>query len=203
MKLSILICTMPERSQMFNAIKAKILNQIEKAKTNEVEVLSNDRLDITTGEKRNLLLAQSKGDFIVFVDDDDDVYEYYVAEIVNTINENPNIDCIGTNGIISFNGQNSRQWFISISYKHWHESAGVYYRTPNHISPIRREIAIGIGFPNQHHGEDFAYSMSILPHLHKEAIIAKPLYHYQSRVAITNHPPNQDENGAPYRPAWR
>ena len=199
MKLSILICTMPERSQMFNAIKAKILNQIEKAKTNEVEVLSNDRLDITTGEKRNLLLAQSKGDFIVFVDDDDDVYEYYVAEIVNTINENPNIDCIGTNGIISFNGQNSKQWFISISYKHWHESAGVYYRTPNHISPIRREIAIGIGFPNQHHGEDFAYSMSILPHLHKEAIIAKPLYHYQARGE--NIP--QVENGAPYRPAWR
>ena len=200
MKLSILICTMPERSQMFNTLKSKILNQIEKAKTNEVEVLSNDQLDITTGEKRNLLLGQSKGDFIVFVDDDDDVYEYYVEEILNTINKNPNIDCIGTNGIISFNGQNPKRWFISISYKNWHESGEIYYRTPNHISPIRREIAIEIGFPNQHHGEDFVYSMGVFQHLKKEATIEKPLYHYQTRQ---NVPQPHIENNEPYRPAWR
>lgn len=190
---------MPERSEMFKKLHDKISKQIEKAKTKEVEILSDDSLDITTGKKRNLLLAQSKGDFVVFVDDDDDVYDYYVEEILNTINKNPEIDCIGTNGIISFNGQNPKRWFISKSYKHWHESGDTYYRTPNHISPIRREIAIGIGFPNQYHGEDFEYSISILPHLHKEAIIAKPLYHYQARGE--NIP--QVENGAPYRPAWR
>lgn len=199
MKLSILICTMPERSEMFKTLHEKISKQIEKAKTNEVEILSNDKLDITTGKKRNLLIDKSKGDFIVFVDDDDDVYDYYVEEILNTINKNPDIDCIGTNGIISFNGKNPKRWFISKAYKHWHESQEVYYRTPNHISPVRKKIAEKVPFPNEYHGEDFVYSMGILPFLHEEAIIEKPLYHYQARGENTPHV----ENGAPYRPAWR
>lgn len=199
MKLSILVCTMPERSIMFNALYNKISKQIEKFNENEVEILSNNRLDITTGEKRNLLITESVGDFIVFVDDDDDVYDYYVEEILNAINQNNNVDCIGINGIITFNGQNERKWFISKEYKHWHEIADIYYRTPNHISPIRRSIAISTPFPNQHHGEDFAFSMAVLPHLQNEIKIEKPLYHYQSRATLNPH----IENGAPYRPAWR
>jgi hypothetical protein len=44
--------------------------------------------------------------------------------------------------------------------------------------------------------------MGVLPHLHKEATIQNPLYHYQARAAI-NHPQTQVENGAPYRPPFR
>jgi glycosyltransferase involved in cell wall biosynthesis len=194
---------MPERSEMFRALQCKILEQIEKTKANEVELLSNDRMDVSTGQKRNMLIDSSSGDFVVFVDDDDDVYDCYIEEILKTITENPNVDCIGINGLISFNGQNHKKWFISKKFERWYESAEVYYRTPNHISPIRRTIAKLVPFPNIHHGEDFAYSIGILPHLHNEATIEKPLYHYQSKVAVANHPPNQDENGAPYRPAWR
>jgi hypothetical protein len=200
MKLSILICTMPERGEMFRALHSKVSQQIEKIKTNEVEIISNDQMGITTGQKRNILISQSIGDFIVFIDDDDDVYEYYVEEILKTINENPNADCIGINGVISFNGQNHQKWFISKNFNSWYENAGVYYRTPNHISPIKKTIAQHIGFPNTHHGEDFAYSMGVLPHLHSEATIQKPLYHYQSR-AESSQP--QVENGAPYRPPFR
>ena len=199
MKLSILICTMPERSEMFRALHSKISQQIENAKTKEVELLSNDRMDVSTGEKRNMLIDSSSGDFVVFVDDDDDVYDCYVEEILKTINENPNIDCVGINGVISFNGQNHKQWFISKDFQRWYESADIYYRTPNHISPIRKTIAQLFPFPNVHHGEDYAYSNGVLPHLHNEAKIEKPLYHYQAR----GESPRQNENGAIYRRAWR
>ena len=202
MKLSILICTIPERSQMFRVLHDKISQQIKKIKTNGVEIISNDQIGISTGQKRNLLISQSVGDFIVFIDDDDDIYDYYVEEILKSINENPNADCIGINGIISFNGENHQKWFISKKFERWYESAGVYYRTPNHISPIRRTIAQLVGFPNIHHGEDFAYSLGVLPYLNLEATIDKPLYHYQSR-ATTNYPQTQVENGAPYRPPFR
>jgi hypothetical protein len=199
MKLSILICTMPQRVEMFNAIHSKLLHQIETSAKGEVEVLANGMVDITTGHKRNLLMQEAKGEFVVFVDDDDDVYDWYVSEIVKTINENPEIDCIGTNGIISFNGENPRKWFISIAYQNWYESAEVYYRTPNHISPIRRTIASSIPFPNIYRGEDSAFSLAIHPLLKKEAIIEKPIYHYRFCSPIVT----QVENGAPYRPAWR
>ena len=202
MKLSILICTMPQRAEMFRVLHAKISQQIEKAETKEVELLSNDQMGISTGQKRNLLINESCGEFVVFIDDDDDIFDCYVEEILKTITENPSVDCIGINGVISFNGQNHQKWFISKKFERWYESAGVYYRTPNHISPIRRTIAQLIPFPNIHHGEDFAYSIGILPHLHKEATIEKPLYHYQSRATI-HHPPTQVENGAPYRPPFR
>jgi len=200
MKLSILICTMPQRAEMFGVLHAKISQQIEKAKTKEVELLSNDQMDIITGEKRNLLINQSSGDFVVFIDDDDDIFDCYVEEILKAITENPNVDCIGINGVISFNGQNHQKWFISKRFNSWYESAGVYYRTPNHISPIKKTIAEFIGFPKIHHGEDFAYSMGVLPHLNKEVIIQKPLYHYQSRAESNQ---SQVENGAPYRPPFR
>jgi hypothetical protein len=199
MKLSILICTMPQRAAMFNAIHTKLLHQIEQSAKGEVEVLFNGRTDVSTGHKRNLLMQLAQGEFVVFVDDDDDVYDYYVSEIVKTINENPDIDCIGTNGIISFDGNNPKQWFISIAYKYWYESANVYYRTPNHISPIRKTIAASIPFPNIYRGEDSAFSLAIYPLLTKEAIIKKPIYHYRFCAPFTS----QIENGAPYRPAWR
>jgi glycosyltransferase involved in cell wall biosynthesis len=192
---------MPERSEMFRLLHAKISHQIEKVKTTEVELLSNDRMDVSTGEKRNMLIDSSSGEFVVFVDDDDDVYDYYVEEILKTINENPQVDCIGINGVISFNGQNHKKWFISKKFERWYENSDGYYRTPNHISPIRRSIAKSVGFPKTYNGEDFAYSIGVLPHLHKEATIQKPLYHYQARA--TNNQHHQDENGAPYRPPWR
>lgn len=199
-KLSILICTMPLRKEMFDNLLMRLNEQIALQEKDSVEVLSNDSMSITTGEKRNLLIQMAKGEFVVFIDDDDDVYDYYVNEILTTLNENPNIDCVGINGIISFNGQNPKRWFISKAYKHWHESQEVYYRTPNHISPVRKKIAEKVPFPNEHHGEDFVYSMGILPFLHEEAIIEKPLYHYQTRQ---NLPQPHIENNEPYRPAWR
>lgn len=198
MKLSILICTMPERREMFCVLHAKISQQIEKAETNEVEILSNDLMNITTGEKRNILLDSSIGEFVVFVDDDDNVYDYYVLEILRVIRQNPDIDCIGINGIISFNGEDSKKWFISKKYQHWCEEAQIYFRTPNHISPIRRSIAISVRFPNICHGEDSAFSTAIYPLLKNEALIEKPMYHYQARTETPHI-----QNGEPYRPAWR
>jgi glycosyltransferase involved in cell wall biosynthesis len=201
MKLSILICTLPQRAEMFNFIFEKLSKQINSSNKNQVEIVSDDNIHITTGEKRNQLISKAKGEFVVFVDDDDDVYDYYISEILSTIENNPYIDCIGTNGIISFNGQNQRNWYISIDYKHWHEKADGYYRTPNHISPIRKSIAEQITFPNTHHGEDFAFSMAIYPLLKNEAKIEKPMYHYKYKGKSEQIP--QGEQGSPYRPAWR
>ena len=200
MKLSVLICTIPQRVEMFNALHNKILQQIEFCGLSQAEVLFNNDLSIKTGEKRNQLIRESKGDFVVFVDDDDDVYDYYVQEIIQAIEKNPKVDCIGINGIISYNGQNHKKWFISKAYKHWFEKNDVFYRTPNHISPIRKSIAEKVLFPNQHHGEDFAYSLGVFPFLKKEAIIEKPMYHYRYVGAVVQ---KTGEDGAPYRPAWR
>ena len=60
----------------------------------------------------------------------------------------------------------------------WHQSGGIYYRTPNHISPVKRELALQAGFPEIAFGEDHEYSKRLLPLLKTETIIKENLYHY-------------------------
>lgn len=181
MKLSILICTLPQRQVMFEALVGKLMGQLFKIADfkDQVEICSASNIKLTIGELRNDLLKMAKGDFVVFIDDDDDVDANYVKEILTVINANPNIDCIGINGIISFDGDKSKPWSISIKHGHWHETDEMYLRTPNHISPVRRSIALQAKFPNIAYGEDMEYSKRIFPFLKKEVCIKKPLYHYK------------------------
>ena len=58
--------------------------QIEKANARElVEVIPEvDKGETPTGTKRNNLIDRAAGKYIVFVDDDDTVSDYYVSEIL-------------------------------------------------------------------------------------------------------------------------
>jgi glycosyltransferase involved in cell wall biosynthesis len=171
---------MPHRAEMFCALYNKLKYQILcSEQPMQVQLLWDDDTKLTTGKKRNNLLNQASGDFIVFVDDDDDVDNNYVDEILKVIIKNPNIDCIGINGLITFDGDKGKPWSISIKHGHWHETDEMYLRTPNHISPVRRSIALKAKFPDISYGEDMEYSKRILPMCKKEACIDKPLYHYK------------------------
>ena len=181
MKLSVLICTISSRTIMYNELIAFLGKQkysLPNHLLNEVEIIGCADETINVGQKRNLLLDEAKGDFIVFVDDDDTISEDYLLSILNCINDNPDIDCVGIEGIITFNGQNLKRWYISIDYGSWFERDNVYYRTPNHISPIRRNIALKVKFPEIKFAEDFEYSTNIFPYLKKEAKIQKSIYNY-------------------------
>ena len=179
--LSILICTMPDRKEMFDSIKAKLNNQCFDLGVfcNEVEICSHNSNVLTTGAKRNALLEMSRGKFIVFVDDDDDVSDDYVEKIFFTILKHPYVDCIGIEGIITTDGEKQKDWLISIECKDWYEENNKYFRTPNHISPIRREHALRAKFPDITYGEDREYSKRVLPFCKNEARIKGCLYHYK------------------------
>lgn len=177
MKLSILIATIPCRASQFERLYKSILDQAFLVfDCVPFQVLYDDSLDYNIGTKRNKLLKTATGDYIVFVDDDDEISPDYISKILQATQSSP--DCIGINGTISFNGQHERQWFISKEYDYWHEKNGIYYRTPNHISPVRREIALQAMFPEISFGEDAEYSKRILPLLKTEVVINEPIYKY-------------------------
>ena len=180
MLLSILICTLPSRQRMFDSLVRNLSKQVSDGNFyDEVELLSDSDIYKSIGKKRNDLLMLSEGEFIVFIDDDDEVDSEYISLIINAIKSNEDIDCIGMNGIITFDGGNERKWSISKEYGKWFERDGVYFRTPNHISPVKRSIAISNGFSDKNVGEDYDYSMAILPFLKKEVLIEKEIYHYK------------------------
>ena len=180
MTLSILICTLPNRigylSQLLQALAPQYVS------TNEVEVITeSDNGSMTTGHKRNLLLKRSTGKYVVFIDDDDMVSSTYVKDILTAAESNP--DAIVFNGIMTTNGKDKRKWYISKDYG-YEAKDGAYYRYPNHIVPIRREIAMAFPFMDIRIGEDYAWATAIhnAGLIKTEVKIEKELYHYQFRT---------------------
>jgi glycosyltransferase involved in cell wall biosynthesis len=173
--LSILIATLPHRLNQLDNLMIDVNKQCNPY-IDQIEILIDPRVDINIGQKRNSLLQKAKGNYIVFIDDDDHIFPNYISLILQACSMDS--DCIGISGIITTNGHNERQWHISKEYMEWHQSGVIYYRTPNHISPVKRELALQAGFPEIAFGEDHEYSKRLLPLLNTETIIKENLYHY-------------------------
>lgn len=184
MKLSILIPTLESRKDMLSLLLAELRHQIEREGLGgDVEILlAADNGQKTVGAKRNELLEQAQGDFVAFVDDDDEVTEDYVYQIYEAIARNPEIDCVGMRGVMTRGGiAHQRQVVYSIHYPGPFESGGIYYRPPCHLTPVRREIALKFRYGDVNLGEDANWSTSVAGNkaLKKEFFVNKVLYHYR------------------------
>lgn len=182
MFLSILIPTLTSRKKQFKKLHNELVKQItESGFKNDVEILIfEDNKMYPIGLKRNLLIEAAIGDFIVFIDDDDKIDTEYVSLICNTIKNNPDIDCIGIKGLLINKYLGNREFIHSLQYTEYLEDEKYYYRPPNHLNPIKKELIKNYKFPIINFGEDFAWSMKICNDkiLKKEKFINKILYYY-------------------------
>jgi hypothetical protein len=146
--------------------------------TPEVEILiETDDGTMTIGAKRNKLLHKATGMYIVYIDDDDMVSEDYINFIITAIKYKP--DCIGIKGVITTNGLDPKLFIHSMRYKVWDEKDDVYLRSPNHCNPVKRSIALKVGFDdNKSYGEDRDYSKRLFSHLSTEIFVTTPIYGY-------------------------
>jgi len=183
--LSILIPTLVARQALFDRLHTQLRRQIDALNAGAVvEVLwSSDDGTEPTGSKRNRLMGQASGRFIVFVDDDDRVSADYVAQILAAIRANPGVDCISCAGEIRFRGRHPRKLVHSIAYRDWYARGGHYLRPPCHITPIRREIALRYRFAAIDVSEDMDWTLRICRDgaLRDEVVIERILYYYDSR----------------------
>lgn len=178
---SILICTLKEREEVFQNLYNKLQNQIHKYKLEDkVEVLYflDDR-EHTVGFKRNALMDQAQGEYVNFLDDDDDVHNKYIKMIYRKLKHKP--DCVSLVGIITFDGKNPRSFIHSIQYDSYFEKDNIYYRPPNHLNTIKRSIASQFRFPEINYGEDSDWAMQVLRSglIQNEAKIDVPYYFYK------------------------
>lgn len=180
--LSILIPTLHKRKGLLS----KLMSELNRQRTDEIEILTYaDDGHITTGRKRNDLIKQSNGNYVVFVDDDDMVAPTYIADILEAAKQNP--DCITFRGWMETDNQCRTEFRLSIKYPY---AAGtengkqIYFRYPNHITPILRDIAVKFPFPNVTIGEDYQWATAIhnAGALKTEVHINKQLYFYQYKT---------------------
>lgn len=177
--LSILICTIEGREEELDKVRSELDRQIAQSGAS-IEILTfSDDKSIPVGDKRNKLLSIANGKYTCFVDDDDMVSPNYIKHIIQGLNQD--VDCVGIKGIITFSGKNPRTFIHSIQYDKYFENGGVYYRPPNHLNPIKREIALKFKFPVKNCGEDTDWAMSICKAkaLRSEWYIEEPIYYYQ------------------------
>jgi hypothetical protein len=186
-KLSILICHLAGRGPQLARLRAVLDPQVCDA----VEILvETDNGEMPVGKKRNILLDRAQGDYICFIDDDDMVPDYYVAEILAAIVPDKDGNTPDVVGIVGhyFHGDRPPQKFVhSVRYSDWHiERSGQMNRTPNHLNPLRRSLALKAGFPEIDHGEDFEYSQRVSKLLNEdpefsktEVFIDKVMYEYR------------------------
>jgi glycosyltransferase involved in cell wall biosynthesis len=62
-----------------------------------------DNKSMELGAKRNAMIKLAQGQFIVFVDDDDDVSGDHIDTLLNAIQANRDADCITFNACVSVN----------------------------------------------------------------------------------------------------
>lgn len=179
-RLSILIATIDKRQEQFANLYRKLLDQIQKHHLEHlVEVcFFKDNQTINVGSKRNQLLAAAKGEYVCFLDDDDDVDPEYVKLIYEALKTNP--DCVSCTGIIYKPDTEPQKFVHSLKYHRAFEENGVAYSPVYHLNPIKRALAIQAKFPEQNYNEDTTWARRIydLKLLKTEVEINQPYYHY-------------------------
>jgi len=181
MKLSILISTIQVRQHELNSLLTSLETQICKYE-NEIEVLlQSDNGEASIGAKRNLLLSKANGDYVCFIDDDDEVSEHYVDYIMEGISKAP--DCCSLRGVITWDGENPELFEHSIRYKAYATTTNdiKYERYPNHLNCIKASIAKQFKFPETNHGEDTEWATQIFNSglIKTEYFIDRIIYHYK------------------------
>ena len=159
--VSVMICTLPERSAMFEALLEDIENFKNLTSLN-VEVLTDNTIGITTGAKRNLLVARAKGTYCCFVDDDDKITPHYFKVIEDAILSGNDYDSIAFNGRFYVNFEFWRPFYHSLKYDEWSDDDKGFYRPANHLNPIKTRIAKQILFKNVTDGEDRDFSEKLM-----------------------------------------
>ncbi len=182
--LSILIPTTPDREKVLAELLSELHNQIEKGGYDSfVEIrIEPDDGKLSVGKKRQMLLEKAKGKYVVFIDSDDKVSDNYLSELLQAASQEP--DVISFNGWMETNGANRENFKISkdLPYITIQDAFGKreHLRYPNHIVPVKREIALLIGFRDMRFAEDYDYAKRLKESglLKSEVYIQKDLYYY-------------------------
>jgi hypothetical protein len=187
--LAILIPTLPERRSLL----ARLLRRLRPQRYGVQVVTLPDRGKLLIGEKRQRLLEDPRvvAPFVAFVDDDDLVSADYCPRILAGIASGADVVCFRVR--CYWDGVLVGRAITSLTVGAWRRGEsgadGLHYyeRTPNHLNPIRRELALSVGYRAMRTGEDADYSRRLFDRhgaAMKEHFIDAYLYDYYYRTKM-------------------
>jgi glycosyltransferase involved in cell wall biosynthesis len=178
-RLSVLIATIGRRNNRFIELIEYLTNM---AKDFDVEIIAYwNNGEEPIGKIRQSLVENAVGDYVCFIDDDDWVPDYYLAEIFKAMGK----DYIGFQVELFEKDKQLKPVFHSIRYGVWHDDEKGFYRGVTHLNPIRRQLALLGDFANQGIGEDANWARSLRSLVQTENYIDKIMYYYFHDADLT------------------
>ena len=190
--LSILIPATPKRYQthlwpLWRKLEEQV-NALEDGKAVELLVFLDNR-QRTIGEKRDALVKMSRGKFVAFCDDDDDVAEDYIKTLVLAADAAPDdVSVITFDQLAVVNGKAA---ICQFSLRHPNEafSQPTFRRNAWHVCAWRGEMARRVRFPASNYGEDWAWAKHLVMDAQREIRIDRILHTYRYDDAVSEAPP--------------
>jgi len=192
-QLAILIPTLPVRVNKYARLVNKLNEQIIRhGLIDKIQIVSFcDTKDYLVGHKRNELVRLSLAKYICFIDDDDDISDNYISKVYNA--SLSDVDCVTFWGEYRTNNKVKNISF-NLDYKHDSETSDCYLRYPNHLSLVKRSIALKCPFPLKNFGGDYDYSLLLKKHLKTQVHIREKLYFYNFNSATSQTDSNSKSN---------
>lgn len=188
MKLSILTPTIPERASQVSKLQTRIEAQISGLKTSgQVEhlILSDNRTR-SIGAKRQALVDIARGQYIAFVDDDDDISDCYIADLLRAIETAADVITFQQHAI--YNGLESTVHFRLGQGDGAFTPGGITQRDAWHVCAWKRDTVAGCQFLETNYGEDRAWALQARKRAKTETHIPKILQTYRHDRDLTSAP---------------
>lgn len=188
MILSILTPTIPGREKQLHALQTRIEAQSSGLKTlGQVEhLILSDNRKRSIGAKRQALFDIARGQYIAFVDDDDDITDTYVTDLLAAAASGA--DVITFMQAADYNGQKSIVDFQLGQGDHAYEPDGITNRDAWHVNAWRRETVLGCQFLESNYGEDRVWAIQARKRARTTYHIPKILHFYRHDAATTAAP---------------
>lgn len=140
-------------------------------------VYEEDDKETSVGSKRQRLLERATGDYVAYFDSDDFPRQGYVTKIMGALGEKP--DCVGFKIAMTTNGVQPETCVHSLRNPRWDKKDGVWLRNVTHFNPVRRDLALQVGFQDLRYGEDKPYSDAVSKLCKKEVFLDEFLFDYR------------------------
>ena len=191
LQLSVLIPTIPSRMKLFFELYRELKYQVEMCREvhpslGKVQILVDRRKEFlkggpSIGGKRQSLIERAKGNYLCFLDDDENISPKYVETLLRLCNLDKDV-CTFRN-VSKFDNY----WcIVDMGLDNPQEQAhdiDIVYRKPWHICPVRREYASQYLFPDTNYGEDWVWFEKVLKHCKTEAKSNALLHQYNHSKA--------------------
>lgn len=189
-KLSVLIPSLPSRRKTYlQRILDQIEGQINSLKRKDIEVIVlYDNKKRKIGDKRQDMLDIARGEYLVFIDDDDRVSDDYISEVMRVIDSGSSPDCIVYDTMYSRLGKNHMLCKYGIEYEYNKAvpgSGAVWTGKPAHTMVYKSSLAKSVRYSSINAGEDTDWVIRACKLIKKQERINKVLYFYENDYSET------------------